>query len=172
MDKRYYKITGGIALERTVAFFNERHEQLKARKAIIQELGAKGEYSNDNGISGLVFDEPPQGWRPITGTIYKPPLTKEGKALTKRLKSLRVSGGREFHVAINGGAGGFGFMDFTDAGMVISYIVYEKIGPDFILIVPDEPDEARQWNPPDSCEPLKTSEYWQLKEAAPNEAEK
>lgn len=169
-NKLYFKVTGGKVGDAISRFIKLRTEQLAARKAIQTEFAATGTYGNDHGLVGLVFDQAPEGWRAIKGepTAYRPPLGKAGKEIKKRMGKLPFAGAREFQAMVLGKDDMFRFM----SGLSIHWMTFEIVGPVQILIVPKSSKPAVegaevQWQPPDEhCIPLKTSEYWAIKEAA------
>lgn len=166
----YFKVTGGKVGDAISRFIELRTEQLAARKAIEKEFGARGTYGNDRGLVGLVFDKAPEGWRAIKGepTAYRPPLGNAGKEIKNRMGKLPFAGAREFQAMVLGEDDMFRFM----SGLSIHYMTFECVGEIRVLKVPksDKPaveQAAEQWQPPDGhCIPLKTSEYWAIKEAA------
>ncbi len=165
---RYFKVTGGKVMEAYQRFVEKRQAQQLARRAVQVEFGASGFYGNDRGLVGLTFKKPREGWRPIRGasTARKPPLGKEGRGISERLKKLSLAGAKEFQAEVTGSDNPFRFM----AGMTCHFMVYDKIGDTLILEVPEVVNPGvksgeGEWQPPDEhCVPLKKSEYWALKE--------
>lgn len=165
-----YKVNGGKIAAIIQEFIELRASQRKARNAMEKEFGAKGCYANDREVSGFVFSTPPEGWRQVRtwAGVFKPPLTKDGKEIIKRMKQLPLAGAREFQAMILGEDNPFRFM----TGLHIHYMTFEQVGTATILHVPKSKqpaveDNKNGWHPPDSqCELLKTSQYWELKEAA------
>ncbi len=163
---RYFQITDGKLLAETMTFIAERVQIAAVRDAYVETLGATDSYGNSQGITALEFEIAPLGWRPVKGErhIYRPPNTKEGRVIRDRLASFKVPGARDYHRLVTGD--GFGYIGAGDGrgGFAIHLITFEQIGNDFVLRVPDV-DSGKTFAPK-GCKPLKTSEYWSLKEAA------
>lgn len=170
----YYKVTGGAvraAYERWLAVYKQ---QKAARDALAVSFGASGTYANRNVVKGLVFEEgqtPPDGWRTVDGerTVFAPyGPGKAAKDIRKRFREHPLHDATDLQDAVIGKPSHFRFMD----GMCIRFMTFELLGDQFILLVPkvERPgavnDGESGWEPPDDqCVALKTSEYWQLKEA-------
>jgi hypothetical protein len=170
-----YKVTGGKVLEAIHSFLETRNKQLEARNALAKEFGASGYVSSSGAITAFSFDgEHPKGWiqNRKDGGHMPTAKTPEGKALRERMK-LPQWGASKFHEMM--GLDDFTFMQ----GMRMRYISFEKLGDVFVMHIPkiekpgkeDEESglgEGHKWTPPDDgCQPLKMSEYWQLKESHP-----
>lgn len=164
----YFKVTGGAVMTALERWKAKRAELTEARRRIEQEFEADGLYGNSAGLQGLVFPKgnPPQGWERIRNQIdvYRPTArTKEGKALRKRLSELKQVDALQFQTEVLGEDrdNPFRFMD----GLSMHYMTFETIGDVVILRVP-KTKPSDEWTPPDEfCIPLKTSEYWQIKES-------
>lgn len=168
IENRYFKITGGAILKAKKRFLAKVDAATAARNEVKKEFGAKGTYGSEDGVFGLVFDTPPPKWRPVPHqeNVYKPPLGKEGKVISDRLKTLTMPTAGHFHREVQNGQGGRGWIEFSDCGGSVFYMGYETHSGILVLTVPIC-EEGGAWTPPDEhCIPLKTSEYWQLKEAA------
>lgn len=164
----YFKVTGGAVMAALERWKAKRAECTEARRVIEQEFGANGIYGNSAGLQGLVFPKgnPPPGWDRLRHHIdvYRPTgKTKEGKALRKRLQSLKQVDALQFQTEVLGEDrdNPFRFMD----GLSMRYMTFETVGDVVILRVP-KTKPSDEWTPPDEfCMPLKTSEYWQIKES-------
>jgi len=168
-EYRYFQVKGGAALAAHNKWLKQRTAEIAALKAVKAKYGASGSYGNDRGVVGLLFKKgPPTGWRPCRDepTAFRPPLGKAGKAIIKELAALKMSGAAEYHKLLSP-KNTLGFFDMPDSGtgFRLRFIVFEKHGDALVLLVPICAD-GKKWNPPDEhCVPLKTSQYWALKEA-------
>ncbi|HEX8311547.1 MAG TPA: hypothetical protein VF614_09540, partial [Chthoniobacteraceae bacterium] len=81
-EYRFFRLDGGVLRPVHDAFVEKRRAQLQARADIEREFGATGTFGNERELVGLLFQNPPEGWRPIKGIdeAFKPPLGKAGKA--------------------------------------------------------------------------------------------
>ena len=147
------------------------------------EFGAQGTYGSKEGLVGLVFEKKkgPFGWVSVPGqpTVFKPTgKSKEGRETKKRFAALKLNDYQELQTEILGGKWNpFAFMD----GLSLRFMGCEFIGDVLILLVPKIAEKpaiasgsktgANWQSPDDQTVELKTSEYWQLKEAHQSEPE-
>jgi hypothetical protein len=167
----YFKIIGGAVKAAYDKFQDLRKVQWEARQNLCKEFGAETTYANQSEVVGLVFNDgqtPPDGWKQVSGepTVFKPHgNTAAMKAVRKRMREdYPLCDARKFQELVIGTDNVFYFMD----GMSMRYMVFETISENLLLLVPkvEGGDSKGKWIPPDDgCIPLKTSEYWQLKES-------
>jgi hypothetical protein len=167
-EYHYFKVIGGAVMDALNKWKAEYTVKRDARNAAMEEFGADKYFGNSAGLQGLVFTpgKEPEGWEKVRGhyDVYKPTgKTKAGRELRRRLARLDVPDALQFQRYVLGEKtdNPFRFMD----GLSMYYMVFETIGEVTILKVPKTPQKD-QWTPPDDqCIPLKTSEYWQIKES-------
>lgn len=166
----YFLITGGEIQAAHEKFMALRDSQWDARAKLCEEFGAKACYANECRVVGLVFSPektPPAGWKQVKGEpgVFRP----HGRGFNELRKRMEqdypFSGASKFQELVLGRDNPFEFMD----GMSMRFMIYEKIGQHLILLVPKLEKQAAWFEgkfvpPDDKCTPLKTSEYWRLKE--------
>lgn len=165
MNTDNYKpfIATGELLEKIHQFHRERVGSIETRNALFAKYGAKNGWGTDSGLTALLFDKSPEGWRyERSSGAYKPPLGNAGKEIRKELAGSRILGGSDFSHLI--GVGGC-LSSSGNGGLCMRYAHYEQIGDTMILMIPS----VETWSHPDARE-LKMSEYFALKEAAPQPA--
>jgi hypothetical protein len=166
---RYFRITGGKVMEAVLAFKSAHFAQQQEREHIMRYFKATGFLGNNRTLVGLVFDppaKPPENWKPIKGAenCYKPPMGKKWADARKQLACSSIPGGSDFADLL--GMGGVMTGD-GNGNLVIRYPGFENFDGTLVLVVPDIDSDKSKWQPPDDgCKPLKTSEYWAIKEAA------
>ncbi len=136
--------------------------------ALAKEVGAEGTVSGYS-VDGFTFSgQAPTGWcsgRLRNGTrYYWPPKRKKAdRELRSRMFNLRHPVARDFETML--GLKG-GFLDVDGDGICIRHITFEHVGHTPIILVPAcAPADCV---PPDAV-PLKSSEYWALKESTPED---
>jgi hypothetical protein len=176
MKYLYYVIESGPALT-AIDEMNEEHKTLtKERKRVVEKYGAKGCVVGNSGCSGLIFeDEPPANWtksKESRRTCYLPGKRVEGwQEKRDEIKALRIVDSRTLQEKLTGRDDPFRFMCNSHS----YFMAYEKIGDLKILTVPDvkaTKDESQSggifnnepWEAPEGCRPIKTSEYYRIKE--------
>lgn len=164
IERDYYEIKGGAVRAAYDRWLATRLAQQEARNAICKEFGASGTYANSRGVEGLVFEEGakvPDNWKSIDRTTYAPRGgTKAAKEARARLRNLPLVDASDFQEEVLGKGQSLKFF----YGMAIHYMTFENIGSRLILTVPNIKSDP--WTPPDAeTVPLKTSEYWLIKES-------
>lgn len=149
-------------MEAVLQFLKERDDAWEKLRAFGAKFGATGYYGTERGISSVEIEtgECPDGWRPVKGMWrYFTPraTTKEGKELKKEMRALGVPNSGRLEELLGAGWGAY------IVGLTIYHVGLEKVGDALILTVPNC---NKKWPTDDpGCIPLKTSEYWALKEA-------
>lgn len=171
MEYKYW-IAGGNSLEAVRSIQADRKAGYKARLDYAKSLGAVGMYGSDSSFGCFYFKDgtAPPGWRKSTrvdrdeeklADAYVPDKRlKAGKAIGKQIygnKTYHIPDGMDFSSRI-------GFNVFIRE-MAMHYASFETVGEVVVLHVPIDPEKPA-FVPPDAA-PLKTSEYWALKEAQP-----
>jgi hypothetical protein len=172
---KYYLVKGGKALEAINQFEQEWKDAHEKGVEFQNRFNASGTVKRRS-VVGLIFDgNHPAGWEPENYiqqteaggevvTYYRPSRrTKEGKALNKEMQSIAWPGGLDFISFlgsdwVDGGRG-------PNGGFTAIFPTYEKIGEDYVLIMPIGVDGKSREFPGDG-EELKASEYWLMKEQA------
>ena len=90
-----------------------------------------------------------------------PPAGKAWKALRERMRALPCVNLSDFHRRLHGDIGVFGGGSSSGTGFSIRYTMPEVIGGTLILAVPT----GAKWKHPEGTKPIKTSEYWTLRES-------
>lgn len=163
-DQLYFEVTGGAIMAAIEAWRKEYREGTAARTAFMREFGSTEALVSSGGIIALKFEDKskvPTGWIKVKkhgSNAYVPgKTTEELKRLKIRMNGIRCPSNDLFQALC-----GAGPLDFF-SNMCIRTMGFESYGSTFILTVPKM--EAGQWNSPDEyCTPLKTSEYWKIRE--------
>lgn len=159
-DQLYFKVTGGAIMAAIETWRKEYQEGVAARTAFMREFGAKEALATSSGIIALKFEDKskvPDGWvkanRKHGVDSYVPGKTIGDVKL--RMNGIRCPSSDRFQ-----GLCGLDPLAFFD-NMCIHTMGFEVCGSTFILTVP----KVGSWTPPDEhCIPLKTSEYWKIRE--------
>lgn len=160
INKAYF-IAKGRSLEAVQAWLAKRQAGLDAVTAIFNETGSNRARGNGAGLE-IYMDSSDQkpamvGWRRMARTSmgWVPDRkTAEGKALVQRLRSTYIPTGMELSVGCS--------MVIGD-GMRCYSAVPEQVGDVLVIAVPYV--KAEDIQTPWDAEPLKTSEFWAMKEA-------
>ena len=164
MMERSYFLAHGESEKKVREFFAKRGEAFTQANAIAKEVGGDRPAVGHR-ISGITFKAVPHGWtekgRTGDGIPYYLPLrkSKAGKELASRIEAVRIPGAVDLHSEFTRDGG---HLSSEGLGITINYISAQIIGGKAVITVPNGMDFV----PPD-CTPLKTSEYWALKEALP-----
>lgn len=160
--ERKYFLAHGKSEQIVRDFFARRAAAFDAANALANEVGGMAGAVSYRMV-GVVFDgDPPAGWtkrgEASGGKPYYAPLrkSKAGKEIHRRMADVYPPrAGDLHHEFVQDG----GVLEQDGANVMISYISAEIVGESAILTVPASMD----FSPPDAL-PLKTSEYWALKE--------
>jgi hypothetical protein len=166
LNYRYYLAKGRD--EQTVReFFRSRDEAFAQARAIAEKHGGEA-VTRGRTMCGVVFNgEVPDGWKREGSTgdsrAYYMPLrrSKAGKEIAKEIGSVSIPGAIDLHSKLSPNEGSVFGDAGPNGGFFILYITAEIVGGQCIIHVPRKMD----FRPPHS-QPLKQSEYWQIKEAA------
>lgn len=168
MDGRFFLVESDSPLMTVIG----KHEQKwKAFSAAVEEFrirhGADGAFTyGRHGFAGLQFKgDAPEGWRKRQDGMAVPNTRcKAGRALKKEIDALPHG----FDAWTFSDELGEGYTHWWDGKIYFSTV--GQYGDKYVLRVP-APCQVK----PDGCTELKTSEYWQIREAAglsgPEEAE-
>lgn len=155
-DYNLYRVAGGPVKEAIEQWRAERDAAEERLDAFIRRVGATPDhyYGNERGISALLFDAPPDGWRVESGNYYCPSgKTKAGKALRAEMGKLGLPGAESFSNKIG--------LGLIIQGTRIKRAGFEQYGDALVLLIPKA---STHWTAPEGCEPMKMSEYWALRE--------
>lgn len=164
----------GESHEKIKSLIEARESAWVARRALMNKYGGSSCYGNDNSILGLVFEGAvvPEGFKRAPGSVENVYILnkriKAGKALVKEFGNpdLVVPGAREFHWKFSSSM--WMGEHIPGRGFPIAYILFEKFGDEFVLLVPIT-GRPKNWTAPADCTPMKRSEYWLMKEAKTNQ---
>lgn len=155
-DSAYYVVTpGGFAEEQIDKFFEKMVEVDQQWKDFASKHNSKNMYIGRN-LSGLEFErsEVPLGWTSnskLPANIYRPARLKVCMEAYKEFKALKSKpSGLDLANMLGIGA--------VFSGMRLSTPGFEKIGDTKVLILHPESKV------PEGVTPIKTSEYWKMKE--------
>lgn len=169
MNHEYrYFIARGKSLEFAQHIHQERREARATLDELLREVGAIEAYGQPR-IVGLEFppDKPkPDGWksyaRDMSKALMPDKRRKDLSEIRKRIEAIMFPGSVELHRRL-----GFDWCITNEearrgSGNVILFTSAETIGDQVILAVPV--DHNGKHGTPVDAEPIKTSEYWRLKE--------
>lgn len=175
MDQKhkYFLVKGGVALEAIKGYQDRVQAFYDHGKAVATKYGATNWCYRGSFVTGLKFaGDPPKGWivyqDPDLEGFWKP--TKRGKA-GKEAVELFQSVTRPHAIEFAGLLHGHptDYEPDSSGRLLIRYPTYRQFGETFILLLPIAGDGSTM-DPPEGCEEIKASEYWQIKEA--HEAQK
>jgi len=179
MSYTYYKLQKDAPAIKIIKSFEEnRDKQIDALNAEIKKWGATGAVRSgrDGSIIALQFptDKQPEGWKIPNDLKYeythdedtKQRLnyyrlmgsSKVSKVLREHWSSLKVDNFRQFTAMFNDlpkGVSGWGFQE----GLTIRQMGYEKLGKNYILIVPINGAKNSKQYVPEKATELLNSEY-------------
>lgn len=161
MEYAYY-IAAGRSLEKIQAMITASEDARLKRKAYVKERGFEGlrvlnSFASNRVVGVIAKNSPGVGWRPLRGERDHWVPDRRTKASVGARQELAALAEK--------------LVEFEDFGHVVrgrSLIVgprIESVGEKYVLCVPIE----SKWTPPDAI-PIKTSEYWAMKEALPQKA--
>ena len=180
--KHYLVAPTGETAEKIKAFIATRQTALLKRQEVQKELGLENMYSDHQGVvHGASFsdsyrhqDTVRPGWRRVKkdpdGMLRPDPKTEEGARVMELFASCTLQQAEAFQEMF-----GPNCMQFTGyktdeagarGGIPIGFIIYERIGEQLILLVPDMGKSEDQWTPPSDCTFVKTSDYHRIREDA------
>lgn len=164
MTERSYYLAHGESEAKVRGFFARRAAAMNAANDLAKSLGGDGAVGSRRVVGILFKSGAPDGWtvkgRTNKGESFCMPLrkSKAGKELAARISALCIPDGSDLHTEFSRDGG---HMSSEGLSITINYISAEIRGGKVIVSVPHGMDFV----PPDSA-PLKTSEYWAIKELA------
>lgn len=168
-DMDYYVVTGGRVLQVIKEFMAKQEAATDLRRLFAARLGAVDIYGCNSRIHALGFKDQPEGWDRqfvrACGLVFCKPdaRTKEGRRIIKEMRQLRLPGIFDFQDML-------GFSGMIIDGTQLRTLSLESIDGVWVVGVPrlkDRDQGAKRWTPPDEfCRAIKTSEFYQMKEAA------
>lgn len=156
-ERAYFKLVPGGHTEKVWSKFNAEYKEVwESWKAFANKYKVDDLYAN-NRLMGLIFDEkkPPKGWvspRKIPHNVYKPARTKDCMEAYNELKALSSKPDGIHFAGLLG-------IDCVFKGHAMYMPVMETVGDEFILTLHVDNEV------PEGVIPMKTSEYWAMKEA-------
>jgi hypothetical protein len=168
-----YYIAHGRSLEAITRYHGETEKHLNHLLALKAELGAKGVFQRGNEICGFGFEpgaELPEGLRwnkgyEDQGMAVPAARYKAGKAIQAKMEAHKCPSSFAFNNWVLGKNKSFFILgpNPNGHGMFTGMVGFQKLGDDYILTIPVS-DTGEHPVPLDGL-PMKTSEYWQRKEA-------
>jgi hypothetical protein len=164
-DRKYFRVNPGPVLDVIQDAIQQQNSFVAAMREPGEEFGGAAfvdvwTYGSGSFYGILFKGELPEGWR--QGKQYAVPnlKTKTGKALQARFRSLLTGvGGLDFSNMLHRATGG-DYYEFSDG--LCRWTIFEKHGDAYVLSVPVKCDVQ-----PPSCDPLKMSDYWAIRESVP-----
>lgn len=166
-EYRYFE-AAGKSLEVCQQIAAEREKAYEETRALMKELGATNAIGAPR-IRGLKFPEgkAPDGWRSYAkghrDYLLPSKQRKDLALLRERITTIHLPGAENLSSRL-----GIPWCITNETGhnggSVILFVTYETIGDKIILVVPV--DHKGEFGTPPDARPIKTSEYWLLKEAA------